>query len=142
MPAPTPTSAAPRAAAPGRAAARLARLNMLAAGSLLLLIALCLAWELWLAPLRPGGSWLVLKAVLLLLPLFGILRGRRYTYQWSSMFILLYLTEGLVRATADRPPVSWLAWGEVALSAIFFASVVAYARLSAPSRHPGPPPLR
>ena len=112
----------------------LPRLNLLASTSLLLLIALCLAWELWLAPLRPGGSWLVLKAVLLLLPLFGILRGRRYTYQWSSMFILLYFMEGLVRATSDRPPGAWLAWGEVVLSAVFFASVVLYARLSAPSR--------
>jgi hypothetical protein len=33
-----------------------------AVGSLLALIALCLAWELVLAPLRPGGSWLALKA--------------------------------------------------------------------------------
>ena len=29
--------------------------------SLVVLIFLCLAWELWLAPLRTGGSWLVLK---------------------------------------------------------------------------------
>lgn len=114
--------------------ALLNRLNLLATTSLLLLIALCLAWELWLAPLRPGGSWLVLKAVLLLLPLFGILRGRRYTYQWSSMFILLYLMEGVVRATSDAPPARWLAWGEVILAATFFVSVVVYARLSAPSR--------
>lgn len=117
-----------------RPAAALARLNLVATSSLLLLIALCLSWELWLAPLRPGGSWLVLKAVLLLLPLFGILRGHRYTYQWSSMFILLYLMEGLVRGTSDAPPSRWLAWGEVVLAASFFTSVILYARLSAPSR--------
>ena len=40
-----------------------------AVASLLALILLTLAWELWLAPLRPGGSWLVLKAAILLLPL-------------------------------------------------------------------------
>ena len=114
--------------------ATLTRLNLIATGSLLLLIALCLSWELWLAPLRPGGSWLVLKAVLLLLPLFGILRGHRYTYQWSSMFILLYLMEGLVRGTSDAPPSRWLAWGEVVLAASFFTSVILYARLSAPGR--------
>ena len=34
--------------------------------SLLLLIALCIAWETVLAPLRPGGSWLVLKVLPLL----------------------------------------------------------------------------
>ncbi|MGH8629456.1 MAG: DUF2069 domain-containing protein, partial [Burkholderiales bacterium] len=56
--------------------------------SLLLLIAWSLAWELWLAPLRPGGSWLVLKALPLLLPLLGVLNGRRYTYQWASMLVL------------------------------------------------------
>eukprot|EP01036_Dinobryon_divergens_P006796 gene6797-9028_t len=33
-----------------------------ATGSLLALIVLCLAWELVLAPVRPGGSWLALKA--------------------------------------------------------------------------------
>ena len=46
------------------------------------LILLTLAWELWLALLRPGGL-LALKAVVPLLPLFGILRERVYTYQWS-----------------------------------------------------------
>ena len=58
--------------------------------SLLALIFLCLAWELWLAPLRPGGSWLALKALPLLLPLLGVLKRRRYTYQWSSMLILAW----------------------------------------------------
>jgi len=49
--------------------------------SLIALIFLCLAWELWLAPLRPGGSSLVFKVLPLLLPLTGILRGKRHTYQ-------------------------------------------------------------
>jgi len=37
--------------------------------SLIALIFLCLAWELALAPIRPGGSSLALKALPLLLPL-------------------------------------------------------------------------
>ena len=45
--------------------------------SLLGLIALSVAWEFSLAPLRPGGSWLALKVVPLLLPLIGILQARR-----------------------------------------------------------------
>ncbi len=45
--------------------------------SLLALIALCLAWGLRLAPLRPGGSWLGLKTVPLLAPLFGVLPATR-----------------------------------------------------------------
>ena len=58
--------------------------------SLIALIALCLLWETILAPLRPGGSWLMLKVLPLLAPLFGVLRGKRYTYQWASMMILFY----------------------------------------------------
>ncbi|MCL4801209.1 MAG: DUF2069 domain-containing protein [Burkholderiales bacterium] len=103
-----------------------------AVAALLGLIALCLAWEIWLAPLRPGGSWLMLKAVPLLLPLRGALAGRRRTFQWASMFILAYLGEGLVRAASDRGLSAWLAAGEAALAAAFFACAVAYARLSAP----------
>ena len=109
-------------------------LQRLASASLIGLIFLCLAWELWLAPLRPGGSWLALKAVLLLSPLFGILRGRRYTYQWTSLFVLLYLMEGLVRATSDQGLSRWLAILETGLAAILFGTVVAYARATRPTK--------
>lgn len=110
------------------------RANLAAAASLIALIVLCLAWELWLAPLRPGGSWLVLKALPLLAALFGILRGRRYTHQWASLMIQLYLLEGLTRATSDHGMMQWLAVVEVTLALLFFAAAVSYARLTAPSR--------
>ena len=99
--------------------------------SLIALIALCIAWETFLAPLRPGGSWLMLKAVPLLIPMFGILRGKRYTYQWASMFVLLYFTEGAVRAWSDRGLSANLALVEVALSVIFFFAAIYFARLTA-----------
>lgn len=83
-----------------RPAAR--KLNLLAASSLVALIFLCLAWELWWAPLRPGGSWLALKALPLLAPLFGVLHGQRYTHQWTSLLALTYLTEGL-----PQPSTAW-----------------------------------
>ena len=98
--------------------------------SLLTLIFLCLGWELWWAPLRPGGSMLVLKALPLLAPLFGILRGKRYTFQWSSMFILLYLMEGLIRATSDQIPSRYFALAETMLSLVFLVSAVAYVRVT------------
>lgn len=110
------------------------RLQLLAVVSLIALIFLCLAWELWLAPLRPGGSWLALKAVLLLAPLFGLLRGRRYTFQWTSIFILLYLMEGLVRATSESGLGQILAVLETALALTLFAAVVAYVRCADPKR--------
>lgn len=105
-------------------------LRLTAAGSLLGLLALCLAWELWLAPLRPGGSLLALKAAPLALPLPGILAGRRYTCQWTSMLILAYFAEGAVRAWSERGVSQALAGLELVLSLAFFASAVAYARLT------------
>ena len=96
--------------------------------SLIALIFLTLGWELWWAPLKPGGSWLVLKAVLLLAPLFGILRGKRYTYKWVSLFVQFYLLEGLVRATSDSGLSQRLAIGETLLAAILFVSVILYIR--------------
>jgi uncharacterized membrane protein len=108
----------------------LKRLYLGACISLLALIFLCLAWELWLAPLRPGGSWLALKALPLLLPLRGVLHGRRYTFQWSSMLILAYFTEGTVRVAGDSGTSVVLAAAEVLLALSFFATAVAYARLT------------
>jgi uncharacterized membrane protein len=96
--------------------------------SLVGLIVLCVAWELFLAPLRPGGSWMVLKVVPLLFPLRGILKRNIYTMQWSSMLILLYLAEGIVRATTDKGFSSTLGWIEVALVTVFFLSTVLYLR--------------
>lgn len=94
--------------------------------SLLLLIVLCVAWELVLAPLRPGGSWLVLKVLPLLVPLRGVLKRDVYTMQWSSMLILVYFGEGVVRATSDRGDSALLAWSEVALTCVFFSCIVMY----------------
>ena len=104
-------------------------LRRLASAALLGLILLCVAWETVLAPLRPGGSWLLLKALPLAFPLRGILRGNLYTYQWASMLVLLYLMEGVVRAMSDPAPLSAaLAGLEAALSLVFFLAAIFYVR--------------
>lgn len=108
--------------------------NRLASISLVGLLFLCLAWELWLAPLRPGGSMLALKALPLLLPLFGILRGKRYTHQWTSMLSLVYVTEGLVRTVSDQGANQVLALAETILATLLFAGCLGHARATAPSR--------
>jgi uncharacterized membrane protein len=105
-------------------------LPRIAAASLLALIVLCVAWELWLAPLRPGGSLLALKALPLALPIGGILRRKRYTYQWASMLILAYLAEGVTRGWSERGMSQLLAFGEILLSLAFFTAAVSYARLT------------
>lgn len=100
-----------------------------AVASLIALILLGVAWELFLAPLRPGGSWMVLKVVPLLLPLAGVIRRDVYTMQWSAMLILIYLGEGLVRATSDRDPLSvMLACGEIVLATVYFFCSLFYLR--------------
>ena len=102
----------------------------IAAAALLAALAfLCVAWELFLAPLRPGGSWLVLKALPALLPLFGVLRGRRYTYQWSTLLIWAYAAEGATRMYTDSGMAARLAAVELALALAYFAAAVAWLRL-------------
>lgn len=73
-----------------------------AVGSLTALIFVGLAWELWLAPLRPGGSLWALKVVPLCWPLAGLLKNRMYTYRWVSLLVWLYFIEGVVRAWGDK----------------------------------------
>jgi uncharacterized membrane protein len=99
-----------------------------AIGGLLALIVLCLAWELALAPLRPGGSWLVLKALPLLAPLRGMLHGRRRAFQWASFLALAYLAEGVVRGWSEPDPVRTLALAQAALAVALFLSAAFYAR--------------
>ena len=65
--------------------------------SLFALIFLSLAWELWLAPLRPGGSWLALKALPLCLLLPGVLRRNRQTFLLGGMLVLFYVAEAVVQ---------------------------------------------
>ena len=99
-----------------------ARLLAIAAtASLVALTALALAWELWLAPVRPGGSWLALKALPLAAALPGYLRRRRYTFQWMSMLVLAYMAEGIMRAWSESGMVRTLASAEIGLSIAVFA---------------------
>ena len=110
------------------------RYQFIASASLIALIFLCLAWELRWAPLKPGGSWLALKAVFLLAPLFGILRGKRYTYKWLLLFIQFYLLEGLTRATSDSGLSQKLAIAETLLAAVLFVASILYVRATRPVR--------
>lgn len=101
----------------------------LATGSLVALVVLCLAWELVLAPMRPGGSWLAIKALPLCIPLAGFLKNRMYTYRWVSLVIWLYFIEGVVRGWGDKPPSQWLAWGEIALCLVLFTACTLHVRV-------------
>ncbi|MCS0632125.1 DUF2069 domain-containing protein [Telluria mixta] len=97
--------------------------------SLVILFAWLLVWEIVVAPLHPGGSLLALKALPLLLPLRGVLKRDLYTLQWSSMVILIYFVEGVVRAWSDRTEISrMMALGEVLLVVSYFLFALLYLR--------------
>ena len=123
----TPTSTAtttPVAALPADGIVQLTR--ALSIGSLLGLVVLSLAWELWLAP--TGNRTLVIKVIPLLVPLIGLLKHRLYTHRWVSLLVWLYFTEGVVRATSDTYP-SWvLATIEVALCLVLFTASAVHVR--------------
>lgn len=104
-----------------------------AATCLVALIFLCVAWELFLAPIKPGGSWLVLKVLPLMAALFGVLRARRYTLKWTTLAIWFYVAEGAARAWTDGGLSARLAAAELALAFAYFAAAVTYLRSTRPA---------
>ena len=114
---------------PEKTPASIDLIRFFAVGSVVGLIILGLAWELALAPIKPGGSWLALKVLPLCFPLAGLLKNRMYTYRWVSLMIWLYFTEGVVRAYSDRPPGNYLGMIEVLLCLILFAACTLHVKL-------------
>jgi uncharacterized membrane protein len=98
----------------------------LAIASLLGLIVLGLAWELWLAP--TGNRTLALKVLPLTIPLAGLLKWRLYTYRWLSLMVWLYVVEGVVRAGSDRGLSAMLAGVELLLCLLLFAACTLHVR--------------
>lgn len=103
------------------------------------LLALLLAWQLWLSP--PAlllGLVLVLLIGPLLLPLRGIVQGRPKSHFWASLLALLYILHGageLFATPQDRP----LAALEIALALCLFVGALSYVHLKGgviPRRQP------
>ena len=116
-------NAAPLATAPD---ATLLRVRALAAASLLALIVLGLAWELWLAP-TGARSW-SLKVLPLALGLVGVLKFRMFTYRWLALLVWLYIAEGAVRAFTERGPAVPLASTQALLGLLLFAACAVHVR--------------
>lgn len=98
----------------------------LALSSVIGLIVLGLAWELWLAP--TGSGTLALKVVPLAFLLPGLWRFRMRSYRVLSLLIWVYFTEGVVRATSDTGLSVGLAIGEVVLTLLAFAACALHVR--------------
>jgi uncharacterized membrane protein len=99
--------------------------QLIATAAFIDLFILCVCWEWFISPLRPGGSWLILKGLPLLFAIPGIWQGKVYTMQWASMLILIYTTEGLVRIL-ETGANFWLAALEILLSTIGFVCLLVY----------------
>uniref|UniRef100_B1XUN8 Membrane protein-like protein n=1 Tax=Polynucleobacter necessarius subsp. necessarius (strain STIR1) TaxID=452638 RepID=B1XUN8_POLNS len=99
--------------------------QLIATAAFVDLFILCVSWEWFISPLRPGGSWLILKGVPLLFAIPGLWKGKVYTMQWASMLILLYVTEGLVRIL-ETGANFWLATLETLLATVDFVCLLIY----------------
>jgi uncharacterized membrane protein len=112
------------------AAARWHRLAVALIAALALLEAL---WELALAPLRPGGSWLALKAVPPALLWLPMVRGSRKARQAASLVLPLFVAEGIVRALTETGRHALVASVAAALAVGALVAVLMSFRAARPS---------
>ena len=125
---PTVASPSPTPAAAGAAGA-ISRMRIGVIALTAALILLGIAWETWLAPLRPGGSMLAFKVLPLILALPAFWNGRVRVYQLWSMLILAYLCEGVVRGMSDGGRSAILGWVETALALAIYLAIMRYVQL-------------
>jgi uncharacterized membrane protein len=104
----------------------LLRTRAVALACLLALIALGLAWELWLAP--TGARTWAIKVLPLALALAGVLRFRMVTHRWLALLVWLYVAEGLVRAVSERGMAQPLAAVQALLGVLLFAACATHVR--------------
>lgn len=113
-----------------------ARLARLAVAGLIALVATQFLWETLLAPLRPGGSWLLLKVVPLAFLIPGVVRGARRSQQWLSLLLPFYLAEAVVRGWSESGRHSLVAWFAGLLAASTFLVLLAWVRSERIRSHP------
>ncbi len=94
----------------------------------LALIGFGLSWELFLDPIRPGGSWLALKVLPLVVALPGLWKAKMPTFRWMSLMVWLYVGEALVRIIGLSEIERQLAWNSLALSLALTAAILMGAR--------------
>jgi uncharacterized membrane protein len=101
-----------------------ARWHRLAVALLAGLVFLEGLWELTLAPLRPGGSWLALKVVPLAWVWFSLVRGKRRARQVASLMLPLFAAEGIVRAMTESGRHAYVAAVAAALALAALAALL------------------
>lgn len=78
-----------------------------------------------------GYPWLlcVLAALPLLAPLCGLMRGRRHTYAWATLFSIPYLAFALTELLAN-PAARWVAAMSLLLVFGWFCTMILFLRAS------------
>ena len=78
-----------------------------------------------------GYSWpmCVLAVLPLLAPLNGLLRGRRYTYAWATLFAVPYLAFAVTELLVN-PRARWVAAMSLLLVFAWFCTMILFLRAS------------
>ena len=78
-----------------------------------------------------GYSWPICMAAVLplLAPLNGLMRGRRHTYAWATLFAVPYLVFALTELLAN-PAARWVAAMSLFLVFGWFCSMILFLRVS------------
>jgi uncharacterized membrane protein len=93
---------------------------------------------LWIAVVLSLLGWMlagypwpicILAALPLLAPLNGLLRGRRHTYAWATMFAIPYLAFALTELLVN-PAARWVAAMSLLLVFAWFCTMILFLRAS------------
>ena len=84
-----------------------------------------------LAWILVGYPWpiCVIAVLPLLAPLNGLMRGRRYTYAWATLFAIPYLAFALTELLAN-PQARWVASLSLLLVFAWFCTMILFLRAS------------
>jgi uncharacterized membrane protein len=83
-----------------------------------------LLWETVLAPIRPGGSWLALKALPLALAWPALARATATGRVATALLLLIAAAEAIVRALTESGRHALAAWVALALAAVAFIALL------------------
>jgi uncharacterized membrane protein len=91
-------------------------------------VAIALSFAAWTLA---GYSWVLclLAIVPLLAPLNGLVRGRRYTYSWATLFAIPYLAFAITELLVN-PAARWVAGLSLVLVFAWFCTMILYLRAS------------
>jgi uncharacterized membrane protein len=97
-----------------------------------------LAIGLWIAVALSLLAWMtagyprlicVLAVLPMLAPLNGLLRGRRHTYAWATLFAIPYLAFALTELLVN-PAARWVAAASLLLVFAWFCTMILFLRVS------------